>query len=89
MIQVEENKTTYIVNDQVMGEVDYPYIDDNTVNITHTFVGPSLRGQGIADQMMRNVFEYLSENNRKVICTCSYAKNWLDHHPEYSKLKVD
>ena len=42
MINVEENKTTYMVNDVVMGEVDYPYINKDTVNITHTFVDSSL-----------------------------------------------
>lgn len=89
MFQVEENKTTYIVNDAVMGEVDYPSINDNTVNINHTFVDPSLRGQGIADKLMTEVFKYLSANNLKVVCTCSYAASWLEQHPEYQSLKVD
>ena len=82
MIQVENNKTTYIINDKIMGEVDYPSIDNDTVNITHTFVDPSLRGQGIADKMMHEVFKYLHENNKRVICSCSYAKNWVEHHQE-------
>ena len=83
MIKVEENKATYILNNKIMGEIDYPYIYKNTVNITHTFVDSSLRGKGIADQLMTEVFKYLSENNLKVICTCSYAISWLEKHPEY------
>ncbi len=82
MFQVEENKTVYKVDDKIMGEVDYPHIDDKTVNITHTFVDPSLRGQGIADQMLKKAFEYFEENNIEVKCTCSYAKNWVEHHKE-------
>ena len=89
MIKVEENKTTYLVNDVVMGEVDYPYINEDTVNIMHTFVDNSLRGQGIADKLMTEVFKYLSKNNVKVVCTCSYAASWLEKHPEYHELKVD
>lgn len=89
MIKVEENKTTYIINNVVMGEVDYPYINDNTVNINHTFVDPSLRGQGIAGKLMTEVFKYLREHNLKVVCTCSYAVSWLEQHPEYQRLKVD
>ena len=89
MIKVEENKTTYLVNDVVMGEVDYPYINEDTVNIMHTFVDNSLRGQGIADKLMTEVFKYLSKNNVKVVCTCSYAASWLEKHPEYQHLKVD
>ncbi len=89
MIKVEENKTTYIINNVVMGEVDYPYINDNTVNINHTFVDPSLRGQGIAGKLMTEVFKYLREHNLKVVCTCTYATSWLEQHPEYQRLKVD
>ena len=89
MIKVEENKTTYLVNDVVMGEVDYPYINEDTVNIMHTFVDNSLRGQGIADKLMTEVFKYLSKNNVKVVCTCSYAASWLEKHSKYQHLKVD
>lgn len=89
MIEVNTNKTIYKIDDQILGEIDYPSIDDKTVNITHTFVDPSLRGQGIADKLMTEVFKYLSENNLKVVCTCSYAASWLEKHPEYQNLKVD
>lgn len=82
MFQIGENKTTYIIDDKIMGEIDYPNIDDNTVNITHTFVDPSLRGQGIADKMMHEVFNYLHEHNKKVIYSCSYAQKWVEHHLE-------
>ena len=89
MIEVSANKTIYKVEGKVMGEVIYPSINDNTVNINHTFVDPSLRGQGIAGKLMTEVFKYLRKNNKKVICTCSYAASWLEQHPEYYELKVD
>lgn len=89
MFRVDKNKTVYMINNKVMGEVDYPYINDNTVNITHTFVDQSLRGQGIADKMMNEVFKYLRKKNIQVKCTCSYAISWLEKHSEYHDLKVD
>ena len=67
MIEVSANKTIYKVEGKVMGEVIYPSINDNTVNINHTFVDPSLRGQGIAGKLMTEVFKYLRKNNKKVI----------------------
>ena len=88
MIEVKENKTVYIVDNQILGEVDYPYVDATTVNINHTYTAPSLRGQGIANKMLREVFKYLKQHNLKVICTCSYAYSWLERHPEYQELKV-
>ena len=63
MFQVGKNKTTYIIDGKIMGEVDYIDIDDHTVNITHTFVDPSLRGQGLASKMLQEVFKYLHDNN--------------------------
>ncbi len=88
MIEVNENKTTYIKENQILGEIDYPKVDENTVNISHTYVDPSLRGQGVADKMMESVFKYLNNKNQKVICTCSYAIKWLEKHPEYQDMEV-
>lgn len=86
MFQVLENKTLYIINNKIIGEVTYPYIKDNIVNINHTFVDKSLRGQGVADKMLEEIFKYLKENDKKAICTCSYAISWLEKHEEYHNL---
>lgn len=42
MFQVEKNKTLYIINNEIIGEVDYSYINKDTVNITHTYVSATL-----------------------------------------------
>ena len=34
------------------GEVTFPSIDQDTVDINHTFVDPSLRGMGMAGKLM-------------------------------------
>lgn len=88
MFQVEENKTTYILNDEIIGEVNYSYVNKDMVNITHTYVSPLYRGKGIAEKMMEKVFKYIKDNNLKVMCTCSYAEKWLQEHEEYQTLKV-
>lgn len=36
-------------DDKLLAEVTFPEIDKDTVNIDHTFVDPSLRGQNLAD----------------------------------------
>lgn len=83
MYKVEENRCIYLENDKILGLVTYPYIKENVVNINHTYVDESLRGQGIANKLLTNVFNYLKENNIKAICTCSYAIKWLENHKEY------
>ncbi len=88
MFQVEKNKTLYIINNEIIGEVDYSYINKDTVNITHTYVSPLYRGKGIAEKMLEKIFKYIKDHNLKVICTCSYAEKWFQKHEEYQDLKV-
>ena len=47
------------------------------INIEHVFVDSSLRGQGVAGELMETVVEYLRKNRLKTTATCSYAKSWL------------
>ena len=46
-----ENHKIYAQNEagERLAEVDFPALDENTVSIDHTFVDPSLRGQGVGD----------------------------------------
>ena len=71
---------------QLLAEVTYPKIDEDTVNIDHTFVDPSLRGQNIADQLMHAAAEQLNKDHKKAVVTCSYAVKWFEKHPEYKKI---
>lgn len=71
---------------QLLAEVTFPDIDKQTVNIDHTFVDPSLRGQNIADKLMNEAAERLRSEDKKAVLTCSYAVKWFDKHPEYSEL---
>lgn len=71
-------------NGQLLAEVTFPDIDDDTVNIDHTFVAPSLRGQNIADKLMSAAAEKLYAEDKKAVLTCTYAVKWFGKHPEYS-----
>ena len=78
-------------NNKVIAEVTFPSISDtmtsnNTVNINHTFVDNSLRGQGVAGQLMVAVAKKLREENKKGILTCSYAISWFEKNDEYSDI---
>jgi len=68
---------------KMTAEVVFPSEDENTVNITHTFVDDSLRGQGIAAKLMEAVSDKLRLDGKKAVLTCSYAKAWFPKHPQY------
>lgn len=71
---------------ELLAEITFPYIDEQTVDVNHTFVDSSLRGQGIAGKLMEALIEELEARNLKAVPACSYAQNWFDKHPEYSSL---
>ena len=69
-------------------ELDYE-ISDATMTITHTFVSPALRGQGIAGHLMRAALKWAGEEKLKVVPQCSYAARFLDEHPEFNAFRAD
>ena len=64
----------------------FPLYQDGVVNIDHTFVDPSLRGQGVASEMMHAVMTYLKEKKMNVVATCPYAVVWLKKHKVYNDM---
>lgn len=88
---IYESNRIYGRNDagEVIAEVTFPAIDATTVDIDHTFVDQSLRGQGIANQLLLAAAERIRVQGKKAVLTCSYAVGWFDSHPEYSDLLKD
>ncbi len=65
-----------------IAEVTFP-ISDGVANIIHTYVDPSLRGQGVASQMMTAAVDQIRSAGLKARPTCAYAVKWVAEHPEY------
>jgi len=83
----ESNRIAFYNDEnELVAVVDFPAVDNNTVDINHTFVDDSLRGQGIAGKLMEAVAKELLTQNKKAIVSCSYAKNWFEKHSEYSQI---
>lgn len=57
--------------------------------IDHTFVDESLRGQGIAGQLMQAAVKKIQADKSKIAATCSYAVSWLEKHPEVPHVQTD
>ena len=70
---------------KLLAEVTFPEQEGIAV-INHTFVDDSLRGQGIAGQLLRAVADTLRQEGRKAKPTCSYAVHWFETHPEEQDL---
>ncbi len=71
---------------KTIAEVTFPAISKDIVNINHTFVDDSLRGQGIAGRLLLAVAQTMRKKQIKAYPTCSYAIDWFSKHPEYADI---
>jgi predicted GNAT family acetyltransferase len=85
---VGENRVSYEQDGAELAYVTFPDIG-GIVEIDHTFVDDSLRGQGIAGKLMERTAETLRQTNRKAKLTCSYAVKWFAEHEYGDVLAVD
>ena len=80
----KENKIIYEINGEEIGVVEYEKIDENTIDIYHTYVDPDYQGRHIAGNLMEYLFKKIQKEKKKATASCSYAKHWMEKHPEYS-----
>ena len=80
-----ETTRIYALNEEgkLVAEITFPMTAPGIYTIDHTFVDPSLRGQGAADALVRAALEQIRENGGQAEATCSYALRWLEKHPEH------
>lgn len=83
-----ETDRIYSVNQDgiTIAEVTFPKISSNIIEINHTFIDESLRGQGVASQLVQMVCDYAKENNFLIKPTCSYAVKWFEKNIQYQNL---
>jgi predicted GNAT family acetyltransferase len=65
-------------------ELDYT-LADGVMTITHTRVPPAIGGRGIAAQLMEAALSAARGAGWSVNPACSYAKSYLEKHPQGSK----
>jgi predicted GNAT family acetyltransferase len=61
-------------------------MSDGRMIFTHTFVPPELRGQGIAERIVRFALDDARSKGLKVTPACSYVARFIDRHGEYRDL---
>ncbi|HDQ14116.1 MAG TPA: N-acetyltransferase [Sediminispirochaeta sp.] len=66
----------------------YRLLDGGILDLTHTYVPPSLRGGGLAGRIVKRALDYAREKGYRVIPSCWYAEAFIQRHPEYQDLLV-
>jgi len=63
-------------------ELFYGMFGDDVIDLQHTEVPPSGKGQGVGDALVRAALAYARERGLRVMATCPYVQTWLRRHPE-------
>ena len=71
---------------ELLAEVTFPTGPDGIADINHTFVDESLRGQGVANQLLQAAAQELRAQGRKTKTSCWYAAQWYAKHPQEQDL---
>lgn len=58
--------------------------DKETIELYSTYTPPQLRGNRLAEKVVRFALDYAKEKNLKVIPSCWYVKRFLERYPDYS-----
>jgi predicted GNAT family acetyltransferase len=69
----------------LIGEIRYHIDSDNRFAVTHTYVDPTYRGQGIANQLLDQIINQATNEKKYIYPICSFAVKVLQH-PKYQHL---
>ena len=82
-----ERERIFALDEQgkLVAEVTFP-VSEGVADIDHTFVDQSLRGQGVAGQLLDAAVRQIRMEGRRAKATCSYAAKWFKEHTDQSDL---
>ena len=82
--KIEKHQIRYEEGGKVLAEITFPYYiaEEKIYEFDHTFVDPSLRGQGIAGTLVEKAIAEVREQGGKILPTCPYVKEWFARHNE-------
>lgn len=81
---IKETNEIYVLNEDgnKIVRATFPFIEDNVINVDHTFVTKDLRGQGIASKLMNEVYNLAKEKGYTVVNSCPYAIAWFKRNKD-------
>jgi len=88
MAAVRDNKIQHRFELDVGNQIAFANyrLTPQAVIITHTETTRSLRGRGIASELVKGALEMIRTDGQKVIAGCGFVVDYLSKHPEYRDL---
>ncbi len=74
---IKEKQNGFYIGDINNPNAEITFKETDIIIIDHTFVSESLRGKGIAQELLTKVVQYAELRSKKILPICSYAKEKL------------
>jgi uncharacterized protein len=85
---IHERNTFYKMVEDQKCELQYTIDGNDVINFFHTYVPESLRGRGIAMEIIREGVDFAVANKYRIIPSCSAVKKFMGRHPKYREFIV-
>ncbi|MFT3793519.1 GNAT family N-acetyltransferase [Flavobacterium sp.] len=79
-----EHQFEFQIDDQV-AFVEY-FTEGQKIYLTHTEVPQSLRGNGIASELIRQTLGYIKKQHWILVPQCSFVVAYVNDHPEWHSI---
>ncbi len=90
MAVIQEAENLFYIGDspeEKLAFIEYE-MDGDVLSILSTEVSHSLRGQGIAQQLVAYAVDYARRHHLKITPICPYAVKQFEIHAEYGDVKA-
>jgi predicted GNAT family acetyltransferase len=90
-IQVQHSPEKHLFVTNIEGNeafLEYRKLSDETWEYSHTYVPKALRGQGIANEIIKYALDFALTNHIKVKPSCPSVQHYLESHREYVGILV-
>lgn len=71
-----------------LAEISYQWQDAQTILADHTWVDDSLRGQGVARQLLDVLVAFARENQLKIVPQCSYVVTMFKREASFADVNA-
>lgn len=82
---LDRRRYELVVDDRIVSVADY-LLEGSTLTVPHVETDTAMRGQGMADRLMRGMLDDIRANERTIRPLCSFAADFIRQHPDDHEL---
>lgn len=87
--ELKETNRFYLLDEgKEVGEITYVYSKDQIIDLNHTEVDGTYRGQNLGQKLIDAAADFARKNNLKIVASCPYVNKVLGRTADYDDVKA-